>query len=308
MLDEESGIIIVDKPVDITSAGVIAKLIRITGARKAGHTGTLDPFATGVMVCCINRATRLARFFLAGDKKYEAVLYLGKETDTQDATGKATAICEEIKLTEQRIKDVFNDFNGEVQQIPPAFSSLKHKGTRLYKLARQGKPVRKPPRKIFIHDLKISKIDLPEIHFSVSCSAGTYIRTLCSDIGQKLGCGGHLQYLRRTESCGFSIRQALSLKEIETLSMSGNISERLISMADALAGMSEYISDTVLLKKLMFGKKISAKDVENLPFIEKKNSSFDGFIKIIDRKNNLLAVLRKKEDNDQFDYCCVFPK
>ena len=123
------GIIIIDKPAGITSAKVVARLKKITGARKAGHTGTLDPFATGVMVCCFNRATRLARFFLAGDKNYKAVLCLGEETDTQDRTGKTISVCKDIEFSAEEIRDVFTEFEGPMEQMPPVFSSLKHKGT-----------------------------------------------------------------------------------------------------------------------------------------------------------------------------------
>ncbi len=305
---EENGIIIIDKPAGITSAKVVAHLKKITGAFKAGHTGTLDPLATGMMVCCINRATRLARFFLAGDKKYEAVLYLGKETDTQDATGKTTAVCNSIRLTSQRIREVFKEFEGSMEQAPPVFSSLKHKGIPLYKLARQGRPIQKPPRQILIHYLKISDIDIPEIHFEVSCSSGTYIRALCADIGRRLGCGGHLKSLRRIESCGFSINQACDLKKVETLSKSGKLSERLVSMADAVSRMAGYTSDTILSEKIITGKKITAKDFENIPFIEKKGGAFKNFIKIIDKENNLLAVLEDTGKTEQYDYCCVFPR
>ncbi|MBW1892580.1 MAG: tRNA pseudouridine(55) synthase TruB [Deltaproteobacteria bacterium] len=308
MQSEENGIIIIDKPAGTTSAKVVARLKKITGALKAGHTGTLDPLATGVMVCCINRATRLARFFLAGDKKYKAVLYLGKETDTQDATGKTTAVCDSIELTSQRIREVFKEFEGSMAQAPPVFSSLKHKGVPLYKLARQGKPIQKPPRQILIHYLKISDIDIPKIHFEVSCSSGTYIRTLCADIGKRLGCGGHLKSLRRIESCGFSINQACDLQEVEMLSTSGMLSERIISMANAVIGMAGYISDTNLSEKIIAGRKITAKDLENMPFIEKKSSAFKNFIKIIGKENNLLAVLENTGETEQYDYCCVFPK
>jgi len=303
----ENGIIVIDKPAGMSSAQVVARLKKITGAAKAGHTGTLDPFATGLMVCCLNKATRLARFFLAGDKTYQAVLCLGKETDTQDATGKTTAVCKDIGLTDEKIRNVFKDFEGAMEQTPPVYSSLKHKGTPLYKLARQGTPVQKPPRKILIHYLKISAIKVPEVHFEVACSSGTYIRTLCADIGRKLNCGGHLKRLRRIESCGFSIDLACDLREIEVLSKAGKLSERLVSMADALDGMPGVVSDTVLAEKIMTGKIIATEDVKNLPVINNKTGAFKGFLKVLDKQNNLLAVLEEKGKTKPYDYCCVFP-
>jgi tRNA pseudouridine55 synthase len=179
---KSSGIIVVDKPADITSARVVARIKKFFGAPKAGHTGTLDPFATGVMVCCINNATRLSRFFLHGNKKYEALLHLGIETETQDSTGTIIATCDEVHFSDKTIQTVFKQFEGTLYQHPPIFSALKHKGIRLYKLAREGKPVQKPPRRISISYIKILEIDQPLIRFEVSCSAGTYIRTLCADI------------------------------------------------------------------------------------------------------------------------------
>lgn len=303
-----NGIIIIDKPAGITSAKVVARLKEIVGARKVGHTGTLDPFATGVMICCLNRATRLARFFLAGDKKYKAVLYLGEETDTQDRTGKTTAVCKDVEFPDKEIRDVFSEFEGPMEQIPPVFSSLKHKGTPLYKLARQGKPVQKPARKILIHYLKILDIDLPEIHFEVSCSSGTYIRTLCADIGKRLGCGGHLKSLKRIESCGFSIDRTLNLEEVEMLSKKGLLQDKIVGMADAIVGMPGYVSNKALSDKIMSGQKITDKNLEGKPFVGENRKDFKNFIKITDKENNLLAVLEESGETRQYDYCCVFPK
>jgi tRNA pseudouridine55 synthase len=303
-----NGIIIIDKPAGITSAKVVARLKEIVGARKVGHTGTLDPFATGVMICCLNRATRLARFFLSGDKKYKAVLCLGEETDTQDRTGKTISVCKDLEFSDKEIRDVFKEFEGPVEQMPPVFSSLKHKGTPLYKLARQGKPVQKPPRQILIHYLKISDIDLPEIHFEVSCSSGTYIRTLCSDIGKRLGCGGHLKSLRRIESCGFSIDRTLNLEEVEMLSKKGLLQDKIVGMADAIVGMPGYVSNKALSDKIMSGQKITDKNLEGKPFVGENRKDFKNFIKITDKENNLLAVLEESGETRQYDYCCVFPK
>lgn len=303
-----NGIIIIDKPAGITSAKVVARLKEIVGARKVGHTGTLDPFATGVMICCLNRATRLARFFLAGDKKYKAVLCLGEETDTQDRTGKTISVCKDFEFSDKEIRDVFKEFEGPVEQMPPVFSSLKHKGTPLYKLARQGKPVQKPPRQIVIHYLKISDIDLPEVHFEVSCSSGTYIRTLCTDIGKRLGCGGHLKSLRRIESCGFSIDRTLHLEEVEMLSKKGLLQDKIVGMADAIVGMPGYVSNKALSDKIMSGQKITDKNLEDTPFVGENKKNFKNFIKITDKENNLLAVLEENGETGQYDYCCVFPK
>jgi len=234
-----SGIIVVDKPANTTSAEVVAVVKKLLGAGKIGHTGTLDPFATGVLVCCVNRATKLARFFLHGSKTYEAVLHLGIETDTQDFTGTVTATGKETGFSDHAIRSVFEQFEGTLDQVPPVYSALKHKGTPLHKLARRGTPVQKPARRVFISKIEIVKIDLPLVRFTVSCGAGTYIRTLCADIGASLGCGGHLKELRRIESSGFTVAEGVTLPQLKKLVLSGKASERMVSMADALQEIPE---------------------------------------------------------------------
>jgi tRNA pseudouridine55 synthase len=301
MQPELNGILLVDKPASITSAKVVSRIKKIFGARKVGHTGTLDPFATGILVCCINRGTKLARFFLHGNKKYEAVLHLGIETDTQDSTGIVTSTCDNVLFSEMKIRSVLNQFKGTIEQIPPVYSALKSKGTPLYKLVRRGNPVQKPARRITIFNIEILRINLPLIHFSVSCSAGTYIRTLCADIGKFLGCGGHLKELRRIQSSGFSITEALKLSEIENFALSGKISDRIISMSNALQDMPEHIADKALAKKIMHGNIITKKDLRPI-----HTETSEGFIKIVDTNNNLIAVLKDTKKRNRFSYCCVF--
>jgi len=301
MQPELNGILLVDKPAGITSAKVVARIKKIFGARKVGHTGTLDPFATGILVCCINRATKLARFLLHGNKKYEAVLHLGIETDTQDSTGIVTSTCDNVLFSEIKIRSVFNQFEGSIKQIPPVYSALKWKGTPLYKLARSGKPVQKPARRITIFNIEILGINLPLIHFSISCSAGTYIRTLCSDIGKFLGCGGHLKELRRIQSGGFSITEAVKLSEIENFALSEKISDRITSMSNALQDMPEHIADKGLAEKIMHGNIITKKDLRPV-----HTDTSENFIKIVDINNDLIAVLKHTKESDRYGYCCVF--
>ena len=301
MNNELSGVIVIDKPAKITSAKVVAIIKKLFGARKVGHAGTLDPEATGILLCCVNKATKLARFFLTGSKKYEAVLHLGVETDTQDAAGKIISTSNELDFTEKTIQAVFREFEGAIEQVPPAFSALKHKGTPLYKLARKGKAVRKPSRPVFISYNKIRKINMPFISFEVCCSSGTYIRTLCSDIGKKLGCGGHLKKLRRIESSGFTINEAVTLSELEQLVSTGSINDRIISMSDALHDMPEYIVDKILTKKIKHGILLTTKD-----FKPGNTDDLKNFIKIVDRNNNLTAVLKINKDSNRYNYCCVF--
>jgi tRNA pseudouridine55 synthase len=293
--------LVVDKPADITSAKVVARVKRQLGAGKVGHAGTLDPFATGVLVCCINRATKLARFFLHGNKKYEAVLHLGVETDTQDSTGVVTSSCDEVEFADKKIRSIFKQFEGTIEQFPPIYSALKYKGVPLYKLARNGKPVQKPARRVAIFFTTILEINLPLIRFVVSCSAGTYIRTLCADIGASLGCGGHLKELRRIESSGFTIAEALTLSELKEPALSEKLSDRMISMSNALKDMPEHVADKVLTAKIMHGNIITKKDFEpgqtDIP---------KGFIKIVDVNGDLVAVLEYTKDSNKYNYCCVF--
>jgi tRNA pseudouridine55 synthase len=303
---ESSGMLIVDKPAGITSAKVVALLKEKAGLHKAGHTGTLDPFATGVLICCVNQATRLARFFLNGNKKYQGTLLLGTETDTLDMTGKVIATCDHFNFPEGHLHSVFRRFVGEMDQVPPVYSALKHNGVRLYKLARKGRPVQKAARRVMISSLEILQIDLPKIDFEVACSAGTYIRTLCADIGRDLGCGSHLQKLRRIESCGFTINQSVTLEEIEMLASQDRLKDSLISMNDAIRAMKGMVADEVILKKILYGKPIMDSDLSGRWIEPETKDRYNGFIKIIDIKNNLLAVLDTHKKNGPYDYCCVF--
>lgn len=295
-----SGLLIVDKPAGISSAKVVARVKALLKAKKVGHTGTLDPFATGVLVCCINRATKLARFFLRGNKKYEAVLRLGIETDTQDSTGNITRVCDPGKFSEETIKSVFKRYEGTLTQIPPVYSALKYKGIPLYKLARRDEPVQKPARKISIIDLEILDIQLPTIRFEVFCSAGTYIRTLCADIGAALGCGGHLKELRRIESSGFTIKQAITLEELKDLARTNQSSGRIIGMSDALKHFPEHTADHMLEQKIKHGQILTKNDIVS----ETVNPS-EGFMKIVDAEKQLIAVLKHAGDRDKYDYVCV---
>lgn len=302
-----SGIIVVDKPAGITSAQLVARLKTLFSANKAGHTGTLDPFATGVMVCCINRATRLAGLFLHGDKTYRAALHLGIETDTMDVTGTVLRRTEiqwnhpPPDFTDSGIERIFKRFEGPMEQLPPVYSALKHQGVPLYKLARQGRPVQKPARSIEIFTIRITEICLPIIRFEVSCSAGTYIRSLCSDIGKAFGCGAYLKELRRTQSCGFSIDEAYHPDALETLAADRQLQSTLIGMGDALREIPGFICDSSLLDKIVHGKPLYMHD-----FNHTLETPPDGFMKLLDPKARLLAVIRFDFTRKRFAYHGVF--
>jgi tRNA pseudouridine55 synthase len=301
------GVVVIDKPQNRTSAAVVADVKRLLNAKKVGHAGTLDPFARGVLVCCVNNATRLARFLLQGTKKYEATLKLGIETDTQDSTGTVIAVNNAIDCSEKTIHAAFKQFEGNFEQLPPIYSALKHQGTPLYKLAREGKPVQKPPRQVCISYIQILDIQLPWIRFEVSCSAGTYIRTLCADIGKTLGCGAHLFALKRTESSGFTMRQAISLTALKELVCAGKFSDFIVSMSNALPAMPAYVANQPLIEKIRYGKKISKKDLITNHIVGKHNY-FDFNIKVIDSNDTLLAVVSYRKNKDNLSYICVFTK
>jgi len=301
---QRDGILVVDKPAGITSAGAVAIVKKKLGAGKAGHAGTLDPFAEGVLVCCLNRATRLARFLLAGRKKYAALLELGIVTDTQDATG--TVISRRpVDCSAEAVIKVMRSFEGPGRQLPPVYSALKHAGVPLYKLAREGRPFQKPARQIEIYRLNIVEIDLPRVRFEVDCSAGTYIRTLCADIGTALGCGAHLSVLKRTASSGFDIGQAVPLAQVKAARGADELLGRMIGMADAVPDFPTVTAGAALLAKIRHGRPVTWNDLTG------GRPADDGFpaaerIKIVDHRGRLVAVLNSGPAGKRLGYDCVF--
>ncbi|MBK8465960.1 MAG: tRNA pseudouridine(55) synthase TruB [Chloracidobacterium sp.] len=236
-----NGILIIDKPAGITSHDVVSRVRRILKTKRVGHTGTLDPFATGVMVILVGQATRLAQFLDKDEKEYEATVKFGFETDTGDATGTRSAECgmrnEEIEeiLASAKWDITFEAFRGEIKQVPPMYSAKKIDGKKLYEHARKGEVIERKPVAVTIHKLEIidSALRIPHSAFiRVVCSAGTYIRTLAEDIGRQVGIGAHLAELRRTRAGKFTIEQSLTLDELE----------RLDEPASALIAMTEAVS------------------------------------------------------------------
>jgi len=296
-----NGIIVVDKPPDMTSAQVVTRVKRILKVKKVGHTGTLDPFATGVLVCCINKATRLARFLMHGKKRYEGVMKLGIRTDTQDLTGRVVSTEPDLRVTQQVVRRAFLRFLEVNHQSPPAYSALKHHGVPLYKLARRGIFMQKPPRPISIYGLKVLDISLPDVRFEVSCSAGTYVRTLCADIGDALGCGAHLTRLCRTESGQFGLDEAISLNALERLSATGKISNCIIPMSIALRGMPAISANDEFVQKIQRGHQVTEEEVGPVRF-----RRTCPWIKVTDSQGNLVAVMSSSKNNGVYRYACVF--
>lgn len=209
----KEGILIIDKPKDMTSHDVVDCIRHKFKIRKVGHGGTLDPLATGVLVVLVGRATKFARYFLEFDKEYEGTLFLGITTSTGDAAGRVIKQ-ELVDVDYEKAKEVFSEFLGEIKQIPPMVSALRYGGERLYNLARKGIEINRPPRAIRVYCLELVDFQLPRINFRVRCSKGTYIRKLCEDIGERLGCGGYQSSLRRIKVGPFSINEAVKLDKI----------------------------------------------------------------------------------------------
>ncbi|MEW6386308.1 MAG: tRNA pseudouridine(55) synthase TruB [Thermodesulfobacteriota bacterium] len=228
-----SGLLLIDKPSGLTSFAVVRRARKMLKVRKVGHLGTLDPFATGLLPLCLGEATKLTPFLMGEPKTYRATLKLGEETDTQDLTGEIVAKSEELPAAAE-IHQVALRFVGELMQVPPMYSAVHHQGERLYKLARRGEQVVREPRQVIIHELEVEEVALPLVTIRVTCSTGTYIRTLAADLGVALGCGAHLTTLRRLAVGSFKLEAALPLDGLAEMVSLGKLAERLISLADCL--------------------------------------------------------------------------
>ncbi len=283
------GVLPVHKAAGMTSHDVVARLRKWLGIKKIGHAGTLDPEVTGVLPICIGNATRISEFIMEQPKTYRGQLTLGFSTTTQDFTGEKTEEKIVDEIAEKKIQTVLSDFLGEIEQIPPMYSSVKVNGKKLYELARQGKEVERKPRKVTIYDLSLLALSLdtkyPTIDFEVTCSKGTYIRTLCVDIGEKLGYPAHMSKLIRISSGGFSVDESYSLEQIEKAIQEEKIEDKLVSMAVALPNFEEVkLSKEEIVHKVWNGQKI---EVDIL-------CSYEGIIKILDENRQLYALYDKK--------------
>lgn len=230
------GILIIRKEKGYTSHDVLAKLRGILHMKKIGHTGTLDPDAEGVLPIALGKATRLVEMLTEKEKTYEALLHLGIETDTQDMTGTVLAQ-QEVHVTKEETEKAIFGFLGDQMQVPPMYSALKVGGKKLYELAREGKEIEREARPVHFSEIEILEMELPRVRFLVTCSKGTYIRTLCHDIGKELGCGGCMEALVRTRSGRFSIEESVTLAQVQEAAEAGRVSEMVIGIEEIL---SEY--------------------------------------------------------------------
>lgn len=274
-----NGIINIYKEKGFTSHDVVAKMRGICKQKKIGHTGTLDPDAVGVLPVCLGSGTKLCDMLTDKDKEYVAELLLGVETDTQDITGQVL-VEKEVTCDEMRIRECIMEFQGEYMQVPPMYSALKVNGKKLYELARAGKEVERQARPVFIHEIEILEIQLPVVKMRVACSKGTYIRTLCADIGAKLGCGGTMKSLLRTKVGHFSLDKAVTLKQLEELRDAGKIEEVLFAVDSAFAEcpalhiLPEYQklvdNGNAFYAKHTVEKKIYSQDIRVRVYVENK--------------------------------------
>lgn len=237
--EDITGVLLLDKPIDLSSNHALQRARRAFNARKAGHTGTLDPFATGLLICCFGRATKISTLMLEADKSYRTTLKLGVEMDSGDLTGEVVAEhnLQGLDLSRQRVMEVLAQFQGEIEQIPPMHSALKRDGKPLYEYARQGIVLEREPRQVTIYDIELLEQTNDSLVIDVSCSKGTYIRTLAQDIGRALGCYAHLTALRRLSVGDFSLDDAVTLDELQRVAADDAtaLSNYLIPLADVPA-------------------------------------------------------------------------
>lgn len=278
-----TGIILLDKPKDITSFGAVARVRRICGEKKCGHTGTLDPMATGVLTVMLGGATRFIELLPSHNKAYRASFRLGTVTDTLDITGKILET-RQVNVTADEVKEKLKNFVGDIEQLPPMYSAVSVNGQRLYDLARQGIEVERKPRQVTVFSIDVlsANEETGEYEIEVECSSGTYIRTLISDLGEALGCGAVMTDLRRTKANGFSIEKAVTLDQLEEAVNNGRISDLLISVDRALEEYPVIKVSEAQAKRFRNGGELS---LERL-----KYPRMIGYFRIYDPDGNFIGI------------------
>lgn len=295
-----NGILNVYKEAGFTSHDVVAKLRGICRQKKIGHTGTLDPEAVGVLPVCLGSGTKLCDMLTDKSKEYEAVLLLGQVTDTQDVTG--TVLEEhEVTVDEEQAVEAIRSFVGAYEQIPPMYSALKVNGKRLYELARAGKEVERKGRPVEIHSIEILSVSLPEITFRVACSKGTYIRTLCHDIGQKLGCGGTMKSLKRTRVGIFTIDGALKLSQLEELAAQGRLEEKVIPVEAMFTELPVLTVKDAFVRLIENGNAFYPGQAE-----ESVRTPDGGQVRVYDRKGRFYGIYAFSEEKERYQPVKMF--
>lgn len=281
------GIILIDKEEGKTSFDVVKGVRRLLKIKKVGHAGTLDPFATGLLIILLGQGTKLSNYLMAGDKVYQATMRLGVETDTQDLTGRVVSRGLVPEFEPESIRKVARRFVGEIEQIPPLFSALNYRGRRAYELAREGIKMDLKKRKVNVHSLAITSVDLPDVTMRVRCSRGTYVRSLAADLGKELGPGAHLTCLRRLRSGPFRVEDALSLEKLAHLSQNRLVRKIRIPLHEALPDMNEARVDGRMAQQIRNGHQPGCEEVAmaGLPRF------FEGYLKLVDREG-LVAIAK----------------
>jgi len=294
MEQASDGILLVDKQEGETSYEVVKRARRSLKIRKVGHAGTLDPFATGLLILLLGQGTKLSQFLMAGKKTYMSTLRLGVETDTLDLTGRVVRTNFVPNVTLEQVQAKSLGFVGNIEQVPPVYSAVKHGGTRAYKLARDGVQVSLKKRLVRVHSLQIISVQLPDITMKVTCSSGTYIRTLAADLGRALGPGGHLTSLRRLASGPFGVQNAISSRDIIAETNRTALWDKIIPLAAALPDMRAIQVHDLLAKKIRYGYQPSWDELHaGLDLAQCK----DGYVKVVTH-NELVAIINVKNHNE----------
>lgn len=283
------GVLNVNKPAGLTSHDVVAEVRTLLRESKVGHAGTLDPAATGVLPLLIGRGTRIAEYLLDWDKEYRAVLRLGATTDTQDATGVTLTTHSLEGLTEKRIREAVARFQGQLKQIPPMYSAVKVGGVPLYRAARAGRIVEREPREVTIYEIEVLDVRVPDVSLRVRCSKGTYVRTLCVDIGEALGVGGHLRALERRRVGPLVLEQAVTLEDIGRQYVTGRLAESLLSLDEMLRTMPAVIVDQPTARRVVHGAPVLLRAVVKWESVAGKLGQ-GGPVRIKDQTGRLLAI------------------
>jgi tRNA pseudouridine55 synthase len=283
-----SGVLVVDKPVGMTSHDVVQAIRTGTGIRRAGHTGTLDPRASGVLVILVGPAVRLSEFVSASDKRYQTIIRLGRTTDTYDAEGKFVREEVPVNVTEDEFEEVLKTFEGEIEQVPPQYSAVKVGGRKAYEMARKGETVELEPRIIQVHHLEVLEWAPPEVVVDVHCSSGTYVRSLANDLGDTLGTGAYVVGLRRTKSGRFSLREAVPLRKLQEAFQTGDWYQYLIPAAEALDDWPSVELSPDDVEEVRHGHRIKADP----------NTEIGNMVRGVSTQGELVALLESMPGED----------
>ena len=294
MANTVSGVLVVDKPIGMTSHDVVQVIRRGTGIRRAGHTGTLDPRASGVLVILIGPAVRLSEYVSASDKRYQATIRLGSTTDTFDSEGRVTSSASVDHITEEQFRNALQKFVGEIEQVPPPYSAVKIQGRKAYEMAREGEEVELAPRIIQVYSLDLLEWDSPEAVIDVFCSSGTYVRSLANDLGAALGCGAHLVGLRRTKSGRFTLRDATPLRRLQEAFTAGDWYRYLVPAAEALGDWPMVELDADQVELIRHGHRVPAE------------AGAKGWARGISQQGDLVALLEIDAEKNEWQPRKVF--